>query len=88
MRCTRVDAGPGFTVIVCGSRQHQARCSVPNCGRPALKLCDFPVVRKGLQKTCDAKLCDVHTTAIGDDRDACPAHRARALAHAIPSSEP
>jgi len=51
------------------------------CGRPATKLCDYPVgewvsphmVKEyGKRMTCDAKMCDRCATNLGYEMDFCP----------------
>jgi len=63
--------GKDFTAIICKRGQRQASCRVPQCGRPAPKLCDWPI---GHNKTCDMPLCVGHAHGVGPDRDYCPAH--------------
>lgn len=75
MKCTPIKLGAGVFAIVCtrGERR-KARCSVPGCDRDHARLCDFPVHRRGVSTTCNAKLCDGHATNAGPERDYCPAH--------------
>ena len=57
------------------------------CERPALYLCDFPLVRDGIAdgRTCDRPLCEEHVHHVGrfffdgktrgtDTIDRCPGH--------------
>jgi len=74
--------------FVCSRGERAPRCS--QCGKPAEKLCDFPIIGKGV-RTCDKKLCDACATEIEAERlsiqdlaftekkepdtiDVCPAH--------------
>jgi hypothetical protein len=67
MNCHRI----GVAIICRGhSSGKRARCGVGSCGRPHTRLCDFPT-RSG--RTCDVKLCDLHTSRDGE-RDFCPFH--------------
>jgi hypothetical protein len=82
MVCRVMRLGDGTTAIVCGSRRRSTPCSVPGCGRPSTKLCDYPTapLEFGKEaKTCDAKLCGTHATSAGPNTDYCPPH-ARAIA--------
>jgi hypothetical protein len=56
-------------VVVCGPRPRRKRCGV--CGRPADKLCDWPMPAGG---TCDLPICDRCAVPIGKDKDLCPGH--------------
>lgn len=84
MPCYPINDGTGRTGFVCTRGRRPAPCSVPGCGRPHTKLCDYPTKTKS--GTCDAKLCDTHAVkqldAIGegerDSRDYCPPHAALA----------
>jgi hypothetical protein len=73
--CIPFNLGNGTTGIICtrGPRKF-VPCSVPGCGRPSVRLCDWPVTRAGVKGTCDAKLCARHATHVGPDRDYCPPH--------------
>lgn len=44
------------------------------CGRPATKLCDYPLRGPKAGKTCDAPLCERCATVVGADRDFCQPH--------------
>jgi len=72
-----LDLGGGkkASVHIC-SRGRRKACA---CGRPATKLCDFPLRggRKG------APLCDAHAHAVGPNRDLCRAHAAMAHASGV-----
>lgn len=72
MAC-RVTPLPGGFAVFCGPRSPQKVCSVPGCGRPATKECDYQVAacRSG---TCDAKLCDAHAVVTALGADHCPPH--------------
>jgi hypothetical protein len=73
MTCSSIRV-PGFgDVVICNRSQRWPTCSVPGCDRRAPRLCDFPIPRRR-SGTCDAKLCEAHAAAQGEDRDFCPAH--------------
>lgn len=77
MACRVMRLGDGTTAIVCGPRRRSTPCSVPGCGRPSSRLCDYqlaPLEFGKEPKTCDAKLCPVHATKAGQDVDYCPVH--------------
>ncbi len=74
MTCKLVDLGNGTTAVVCYRGRRLEPCSVPGCPSVGSKLCDHPVTRKGVEGTCDMKICGKHATAVGPDRDLCPAH--------------
>jgi len=59
--------GDGTPAIVCGTFPGEKHCVV--CGTFATRLCDF---RNGYGKTCDAPLCDEHTTRLSAE---CPLHK-------------
>ena len=66
---------PGFTMITCRrGRRGRAPCDVAGCGKDHSKLCDFQLRGAKAGETCDAKLCEIHATPVGDGRDYCPAH--------------
>jgi hypothetical protein len=77
MHCRFIRTPDGNMAVFCGPRGPRPRCSVPGCGRPVERECDFPVQRRGKPGTCDAKLCATHAKPAGPDRDLCPAHDAR-----------
>lgn len=62
------DDGKGgkVTAIVCG--RGLKTCGW--CNRISTKLCDFPTGAQG--KTCDARMCDSHSTHAAKDTDYCP----------------
>lgn len=61
----------GVTAIVCSrGRRGGSPPTCRWCTAPSSRLCDAPV--KG--RTCDAPMCRVHATAIGQGRDMCPDH--------------
>lgn len=80
MACRLIGLREGGFAIACGPLAPRARCSVPGCQNHAGKLCDFPVTKKGVEGTCDAKLCDRHAADAGEGKDHCPPHAARAKA--------
>lgn len=50
------------------------------CGRPATRLCDYPLRGPKSGKTCDAPLCERCAIAVGADQDFCQPHaRAQGL---------
>jgi len=63
---------PGGFAVVCGPGNRSKPCTY--CGRNSSRLCDFPVLRKGIKTTCDAPLCDRCTQRIAGDGDLCRAH--------------
>lgn len=65
---------PPVTVFVCSRGRQRARCSSPGCYEPHEQLCDWPVTRKGVAGTCDAKLCRTHAYHYGADTDYCGPH--------------
>jgi hypothetical protein len=71
MKCRPLIAGDKVVGFVCGSRD---RCKV--CVKPSSKLCDFPVLRDGVWRTCSVKLCSRHAVRIGPDLDLCEPHYA------------
>jgi hypothetical protein len=75
MGCDPVDLGEGVSAIVC-TRGRSGKKPCSSCGRPAGRLCDYPVTR-GLHKaTCDRPICTRCTTSISGDRDLCRPHAA------------
>jgi len=77
MACTVMKLGDGTTAIVCGSRRRSSPCSVPGCGRPSTRLCDYPLAPLEFGNepvTCDARLCPIHAVKVGPNTDCCPAH--------------
>ncbi len=74
MPCTPFNLGNGVTGIVCTRGGNRSLCTVPGCNRPSSKLCDYPVKRGGVAGTCDAKLCSVHATSVGPNKDYCLTH--------------
>lgn len=59
-------------VFICG-RSSRKTCS--SCGRPANKLCDYPVQRRGAAPgTCDRPICSACAVKVGPDKDYCGAH--------------
>ena len=79
MPCTPFRMPTGESGFMCTRGGREAPCSVPGCGRPHKRLCDWEI---GPGATCDARLCDEHATKIAPDRDLCPTH---AKLHAIAS---
>ena len=77
MPCTPFRMPTGESGFMCTRGGREAPCSVPGCGRPHKRLCDWEI---GPGATCDARLCDEHATKIAPDRDLCPTH---AKLHAI-----
>lgn len=76
MTCTRIDLGDGVVGIVCTRDRPAAPCELPGCGRPHVRLCDWPVQRSpGKWSTCSLRLCEAHA-AEHPERDYCPAHEA------------
>lgn len=59
MGCEHVRFGE-FDMIVCSRGRKIQRCDVPKCGKPAVALCDFHVMRKGKRATCDRPMCREH----------------------------
>ena len=77
MPCTPFDLGGGVTGIACTRGRRPDPCSVPGCGRPSSRLCDYPLVPLEVgkdPKTCDAKLCPRCAVKVGPNSDYCPAH--------------
>jgi len=60
----------GTPAIVCGTFPGEKHCVV--CGTFATRLCDH---RTSDGRTCDAPLCDEHTTRLSAERDYCPFHK-------------
>lgn len=77
MPCETVKVGGNRIAVVCsrGRRKWCAFCHK----RPAVKLCDFPVVVGdiGHTRTCDAEICAECATSVGPDRDHCPKHASK-----------
>lgn len=67
MTCSTVNVD-GQTVILCG-RDRVHACVV--CHEIAGRLCDWKI---NGSKTCDAPICDAHTTGVGKNKDLCPKH--------------
>ncbi len=61
------------TVIICGLHRSTQRCKF--CGKPATKLCDFPLHGPKQGLTCSIPMCDQCATAQGEGIDFCPAHQ-------------
>lgn len=83
MTCEQYQLRDGTTVTICmrGKRPKKAACVA--CGKPATRLCDYPLRGKRAGKTCDRPLCDQCTKEqkgviqLGptiDTFDLCPAH--------------
>ncbi len=72
MPCNRFDLPGGGYAIICG-RRTQKRCS---CGRPAIKLCDYPLTGAKAGKTCDKPLCESCAVHREPDTDYCRVHAA------------
>jgi hypothetical protein len=66
------------SVHICGRGQRRKPCSYPNCPGIGTRLCDAPVVRKGVAGTCDAAICATHAWH-HEGKDLCPPHRKYAL---------
>lgn len=60
MTCEWIDLGDGAQVVICSRGRRGKQCGVAGCGRPAVALCDYPIIRCGKSGTCDAALCDAH----------------------------
>ena len=74
MTCETVDLGNGQFAMVCGGRGRRHNCEF--CSRYATKQCDFPIIKGGKQKTCDAHMCDRCSVPQGPGIDWClPHHR-------------
>ena len=69
MPCYAVKLPNGTVALVKMARRKPKACIV--CGRPASRLCDFPVAPG---KTCDRALCAGCAVQDGPDRDYCPSH--------------
>ncbi len=67
-------SGDTVSIFICRRGQDRPRCSVPGCGRPATKLCDFKLTGAKTGKTCDRALCKHHALSVGVDVDFCPPH--------------
>lgn len=62
----------GIGIFICG-RGERRNCS--SCGRPANKLCDYPVKRRGAAPgTCDRPICGTCAVSVGPNKDNCPPH--------------
>lgn len=74
MKCTHVSFN-GLPVIVCGSsRRLSQTCEYAGCDRHATRLCDWKLgANKG---TCDALMCEEHTSAPAPNKDLCAKHAA------------
>lgn len=72
MTCERFNFGGG-TFTLCNRGKRWPHCSVPGCNRRAPNLCDFPV-SSHKSGTCDAKLCEAHAVASGQNVHYCPPH--------------
>jgi hypothetical protein len=59
------------TVVVCSRRRKSPPCS---CGRPSVKLCDFPLTGPKTGTTCDKPICDRCATSVGENLDYCRVH--------------
>lgn len=77
MICKTVATGGGGAVIMCTRRGSIPDCDTPGCTRAGQYLCDHPVVRDGVQGTCDRRICDGHRTKMGAGRDYCGPHARR-----------
>ena len=83
MHCEVLDLPDGTRVTICGANRTLKMPACRFCGKPSVKLCDFPVRDstgnhiKWYDKrrhTCDAPLCENCTTNAGGDSDLCPVH--------------
>lgn len=70
MACKPVTTAGGITAIVC-TREPRQRCH--QCGKPAVKLCDYPVSTHA-SGTCDRPCCAMHAESQEGDVDYCLAH--------------
>lgn len=95
MRCDTIDLGDGGVAIVCSRGARRKTCS--SCKkRPATKLCDAVVVRRGKGVgTCDRDLCatcaqTTHEPGAKDSTDLCPVHaeEAKRKAHGFEVTDP
>lgn len=76
MPCRTIKLPDGTTAIAC-TRGRRGTCSVPGCGRPSERLCDYllaPFEVGKEPKTCDAKLCSRCAVRVGPNKDYCPPH--------------
>lgn len=78
MACKTIDVGGGGFAVICGLPRPK-RCSVPGCSRDGTQLCDWklklpPGSRRKKVPTCDAPLCEQHTTKPAEGKDLCPPH--------------
>lgn len=67
----RKSADGKTTVIVC-RKERGNRCVT--CGVPSTVLCDYPVIRDGVDTTCDRPCCRAHAVRVGPGKDYCLAH--------------
>jgi hypothetical protein len=54
--------GKAAMFICCRGRRQVGKCQ--SCGKPATKLCDYPLSGKKEGQTCDRKLCDDCATVV------------------------
>jgi len=71
MPCKVIAAGDGGVIIACSRGQQRQRCA---CGRPADRLCDYPLRGAKAGQTCSRPICSRCATRVGPNRDYCPAH--------------
>ena len=71
MTCSRVLVD-GNVVFIRHSGPRLLPCRV--CGEISTRLCDWKVGKSGA--TCDAPLCDEHTSQPARGKDLCPEHAA------------
>ena len=55
-------------------REPRARCATTACAGAGTILCDYPVIRRGRQTTCNRRVCRGCAVALGTDLDLCPPH--------------
>lgn len=63
--------------IVCMRGRKQKFCRVGFCNKPAVALCDYPVIDDhGKSTTCDAPMCEAHRHPVPGkaDTDWCNVH--------------
>ena len=68
MSCKELRSKDGELVMFTCSRGTEGLDYCDTCGRPATKMCGFPLVGAKKGRACDRKLCDGCATEIRTDR--------------------
>jgi hypothetical protein len=74
MRSLPIRDAAGQIIGVACYREKRLPCATAGCRGEGTLLCDYPVTRRGLSKTCDRRVCQRCAAHVGTDLDYCPPH--------------